>query len=115
MDAAGIRLVDDLAAASKPLAVRAIHNGSLHLPEVGWHDPEYDHELRHLLTGSKAQGRRRGIQHKVLLGAEIVCQDPVGISTERGLIDDLVAALDIPGAGDDFLEMGEGGQGDSDR
>ena len=115
MDAAGIRLVDDLAAAGEPLAGRAIHYGRLHLTEVGRHDPEHHHKLRHLLPGGKTQGRRRGVQHIVLLGGEVVRQHPPGISREGGLIDDLVAALDVPGAGDDFLQVRKGGQRDSDR
>ena len=115
MDTAGIRLVDNLAATGEPLAGRAIHNGSLHLPEVGRHDPEHHHKLRHLLPGGKTQGRRRGVQHVVLLGGEVVRQHPPGISREGGLIDDLVAALDVPGAGDDLLQVRKGGQRDSDR
>lgn len=88
------------------LAVQYTTGASI-LPEVGRHDPEHHHELRCLLPGGEAQGRWRGIQHIVLLGAEIVRQDPVGISAERGLIDDLVAAGDVPGAGDDFLQVRE--------
>ena len=99
MDAAGVRLVDDLAAADEPLTGGAVDDGGLHLPEIGGYDSEHHHKFRHLFPGGQTQGRGRGVQYIVLLGAEVVRQYPPGTVAVGGLVDDLVAAGDIPGAG----------------
>ncbi len=79
MNAAHIRLVDELSAALEPGDDIAVDLGSLHLPEVGGHDAEDEHDLRHILAGGQAQGRRRSRHDGVPGGAQVVRDDPVSL------------------------------------
>ncbi len=115
VDAAHVRLVDELRTALEPGDHFAVDLGRFHLPEVGRYDAEDEHDLCDILIGGKTESRGRRRQDGVSGCAQIVRDDTVGLAAEVRLVDDLVAALDVIGAGDDFVQPQGGGQGNSDR
>ena len=79
VDAAHIRLIDELRAAREPRDHIAVHSRRLYLPEVGGYHAEGCHKLRDVLIGGKTQCRGRCVQHIVLRGTQIVRQHTPGM------------------------------------
>ena len=69
------------------------------MPEVGGHDAEYEHHFRDVLVGRQPQGHGGRLQHIILLGVQAVRQYTVVRPTEISLVDNLIAAGGIVGAG----------------
>ena len=113
--AAHIRLVGELRAVLEAGEHSAVYLRGLHLPEVAGHHAEHHHELSDVLVVRQAQGGGGSRDDLVLLGAQVVRQGPVLVAAEVGLVDDLVAAPNVVGTGDDLVQPDRGGQGDSDR
>ena len=104
IDAAHIRLIDELAAAFDPGHHGAVDHGRFHLPEVGGHDAKHEHHLCDILVGPQPQGHRRGVQHIVLLRVQAVRQHTVLAPAEIGLVDDFIVSSSIVGAGGDLRQ-----------
>ena len=104
VDAAYVRLVHKLASALGPGHNSAVDLGGFHLPEVGGNDAEHKHHLCDVLVGRQPQGHGGRLQHIVLLGVQAVRQHTVVGPGEIGLVDDLVAASGIVGAGGDLRQ-----------
>ena len=56
IDAAHIRLIDEVAAAFGLGHHGAVDHGRFYLPEVGGDHAEHEHDLRHILIGCQPQG-----------------------------------------------------------
>ena len=82
----------------------AVEVGGFHLPEISRDNAEHEHDLRHILVGSQPQRHGGRFQHIVLLGVQAVRQNAVFAAAEIGLVNDLVAASGVVGAGGDLCQ-----------
>ena len=73
------------------------------MPEVGGHYPEHHHEFGDDLVGGQPQSCGGGIQHIVLLGAQVIVHCPV-VLIQVGLVNYFVISRDIVGSGDDLIQ-----------
>ncbi|CAN4002423.1 Inner membrane protein ypdA, partial [Dysosmobacter welbionis] len=104
VDAARVRLINELCTAGELGKCLAVHAGGLHLTEVGGDDAERSHKLRHILVGGKPQRRGGSIQHIIFGCAQVIRQRAPGIAAEICAVHDLIISRGIPCAGVDGLK-----------